>query len=273
MVELFGRFTQVAQPGCHILPPCYGLGGSVSLRIQQLDVKCETKTKDNVFVHILCSVQYQVIPDQVYTAYYTLVNPQSQIEHYIFDVVRSTVPQIDLDELFETKDEIARTVRSELRKVMEDYGFEILQALVTDIDPAPKVKNAMNAINEAKRLREAAIHKAEANKISVVKNAEADAESKALAGQGIARQRLAVVNGLQESILQFSEDVGGATAKDALDLVLITQYFDALQSLGNNPNVTTVFVPNTDVAGGEESSVRNGVLAASAGNPITRKNV
>jgi len=240
---------------------CQNLAGTVSLRVQQLDVRCETKTKDNVFVQITCSVQYQVIPDEVYTAFYTLTDPHSQIEHYVFDVVRATVPKISLDELFETKDEIAHTVKNELEKVMSSYGFEILQALVTDVDPAQKVKNAMNAIMEASRLKDATIHKAEARKISVVKAAEADAESKALAGAGIARQRLAIVDGLRDSVLHFADDIEGASAKDVMDMVLVTQYFDTLKELGNNPNISTVFVPH-DAKG----SVRTGMLEAAAGS-------
>lgn len=221
-----------------------------------MDVQCETKTKDNVFVHIMCSVQYQVIPDEVFTAFYTLTNPRSQIEHYVFDVVRATVPKISLDELFETKDEIARTVKQELDKVMSSYGFEILQALVTDIVPAPKVKDAMNAIMEAKRMKDATIHKAEAHKITIVKAAEADAESKALAGAGIGRQRLAIVDGLRECVVNFAEEIDGATTKDVMDMVLVTQYFDTLKDLGNHKNISTIFVPH------DGPGMRKGMLEA-----------
>eukprot|EP00008_Paramoeba_atlantica_P010971 CAMPEP_0201489186 /NCGR_PEP_ID=MMETSP0151_2-20130828/21105_1 /ASSEMBLY_ACC=CAM_ASM_000257 /TAXON_ID=200890 /ORGANISM="Paramoeba atlantica, Strain 621/1 / CCAP 1560/9" /LENGTH=280 /DNA_ID=CAMNT_0047874685 /DNA_START=88 /DNA_END=930 /DNA_ORIENTATION=+ len=263
MVEQWGRFVQTAPPGCHCVNPCLQeVSGLVSLRVQQLDVQCETKTKDNVFVQVMCSVQYQVIPNEVFTAYYTLTNPRSQIEHYVFDVVRATVPKISLDELFETKDEIARTVKQELDKVMTSYGFEILQALVTDVDPAPKVKDAMNAIMEAKRMKDATIHKAEAQKIAIVRAAEADAESKALAGAGIGRQRLAIVDGLRDSVVSFAEEIDGATAKDVMDMVLVTQYFDTLKDLGNNPNVRTVFVPHDSKGGNNE--LRKGMLEAQA---------
>ena len=193
-----------------------------------------------------------------------MTNPRSQIEHYVFDVVRATVPRISLDELFETKDEIAKTVKNELYKVMTSYGFEILEALVTDVDPALKVKNAMNAIMQAKRMKDATIHKAEAAKIQVVKAAEADAESKALAGAGIARQRLAIVDGLRDSVVHFAEEIEGATAKDVMDMVLVTQYFDTLKDLGNNPNISTVFVPH-DSAGPESMRTRMGVMQAEAG--------
>jgi len=214
-------------------------------------------------------VQYQVIPDEVFTAFYTLADPRSQIEHYVYDVVRATVPRISLDELFETKDEIARTVKDELEKVMSSYGFEILQALVTDVDPAVKVKNAMNAIMEARRMKDATIHKAEAMKIQVVKAAEADAESKALAGAGIARQRLAIVDGLRDSVVHFADEIDGANAKDVMDMVLVTQYFDTLKDLGSNPNITTVFVPH------DSDGVRSAMMQANAAkeaSSVTRKN-
>jgi len=271
MIEQWGRFIRTANPGCNMLNPCVcqALSGTVSLRVQQLDVRCETKTKDNVFCQITCCVQYQVIPDEVFTAFYTLADPRSQIEHYVYDVVRATVPRISLDELFETKDEIARTVKDELEKVMSSYGFEILQALVTDVDPAVKVKNAMNAIMEARRMKDATIHKAEAMKIQVVKAAEADAESKALAGAGIARQRLAIVDGLRDSVVHFADEIDGANAKDVMDMVLVTQYFDTLKDLGSNPNITTVFVPH------DSDGVRSAMMQANAAkeaSSVTRKN-
>lgn len=263
MVEHWGRYVRTAPPGCHFISPCENLAGTLSLRVQQLNVDCESKTKDNVFVRVATSVQYQVIPNEIYDAFYTLTNPQSQIEHYIFDVVRAAVPRITLDELFETKDEIAQTVKSELHKVMTSYGYEILEALVTDVDPAVKVKNAMNTIMEAKRMKEATIHKSEAAKISVVKAAEADAESKALAGSGIARQRSAIVDGLRESVVHFAEQIEDTTAKDVMDMVLVTQYFDTLKDLGNNPNISTVFVPH-DASGPGVLQTRMGVMQAEA---------
>jgi len=200
MVERFGKFRREAHPGLNPLCCCLGeaVHGYVSQRVQQLDVTCETKTKDNVFVDVVVSVQYQVIAQNTFDAYYKLTDPHTQIKAYVYDVVRASVPKIVLDEVFETKEEIAHSVREELEKSMNEYGFQIIQTLITDIRPDEKVKRAMNDINAAQRLRAAATDKAEAEKIMVVKAAEADAESKYLAGMGISRQRRAIVEGLRD---------------------------------------------------------------------------
>jgi len=218
------------------------------LRIQQLDVTVETKTKDNVFVHVVVAVQYQVIFDNIFDAYYRLTNPREQITAYVFDVVRAEVPKIDLDDVFMTKDNIAIAIKEELTKEMEDFGFEILKTLITDINPDPKVKAAMNDINAAERMKHAASDKAEATKITLIKNAEADAESKYLAGVGIARQRMAIVDGLRDSVINFSKGVEGSSAKDVMDLVLITQYFDTLKDIGAKAGSATLFVPHSPSA-------------------------
>eukprot|EP00894_Picocystis_sp_ML_P003960 jgi/Pico_ML_1/54477/g4817.t1 len=184
VVERFGKFSRVIYPGLNFLACCIGecVSGAVSLRVRQLDVTIETKTKDNVFVVVVVSVQYEVENDQVYDAFYRLTNPLEQIRAYVFDVVRSTVPKINLDDVFDQKDEIAKAVKSDLAQTMPSYGYHILQTLVTDIEPDSRVKSAMNEINAAQRQRVAAADKAEAEKILVVKAAEADAESKYLAG-------------------------------------------------------------------------------------------
>eukprot|EP00879_Flechtneria_rotunda_P004474 GHRR01004728.1.p1 GENE.GHRR01004728.1~~GHRR01004728.1.p1 ORF type:complete len:229 (+),score=72.94 GHRR01004728.1:183-869(+) len=208
-IERCGRFSRVAQPGINWMNPfcCEEVAGLLSLRVQQLDVACETKTRDNVFVTIVVSVQYQVVSESLYDAFYRLTDYRSQIKSYVFDVVRATVPKILLDDVFLTKEEIATDVKSELSKVMSTFGFEILQALVTDIDPATRVKDAMNEINAAQRLRQAAAERAEADKVTRVKAAEAEAEARSLQGQGISRQRQAILNGLRDSVADFS---GGA---------------------------------------------------------------
>ena len=206
----------------------------MSLRIQQLDVVCETKTKDNVFVQVACAVQYRVLLESAYDAYYRLTDPRSQIQSYVFDVVRSTVPRLELDEAFASKKEIADAVLEQLREVMKEYGYEIKNALVTDMSPDHKVKASMNEINASKRLKEAASHKAEADKVKQVKAAEAEAEARYLSGLGVARQRKAIVQGLQESVGAFSSDVEGATPKDVMDILLLSQYFDTLSAVGAN---------------------------------------
>ena len=180
------------------------------------------------------SVQFRVLEEEAYNAYYRLSNPESQIQSYVFDVVRSTVPRMELDETFASKADIASAVKDKLQSVMHQYGYEIMEALVTDLAPDHKVKSSMNEINASKRLREAASHKAEADKIRQVKAAEAEAESRYLSGLGVARQRKAIVEGLQMSVSEFTQDISIATPKDVMDILLLTQYFDTLSSVGAN---------------------------------------
>lgn len=235
IVEDLGQFKQLIDPGLHVICfPYSQVAGKLSLRIQQLDVACETKTKDNVFVNVAVAVQYKVITEGAYDAYYRLSDPRGQIQSYVFDVVRSTVPRMELDESFASKKEIAEAVLSQLQNIMKDYGYEILNALVTDLSPDARVKASMNEINASKRLKEAASHKAEADKVQQVKTAEAEAEARYLSGLGVARQRKAIVSGLQSSVSEFSEEVPGATPKDVMDILLLTQYFDTLSVVGAN---------------------------------------
>lgn len=235
IVENLGEYSQLVGAGLHILPwPLAGVSGRLSLRIQQLDVVCETKTKDNVFVQVQCSVQYRVIEVEAYNAYYRLSDPRGQIQSYVFDVVRSTVPRMELDQTFASKADIASAVKEKLSAVMLQYGYEIMEALVTDLAPDQRVKASMNEINASKRLKEAASHKADADKVRQVKAAEADAEARYLSGLGVARQRKAIVQGLQASVSEFSDTVEGATPKDVMDILLLSQYFDTLSVVGAN---------------------------------------
>jgi len=268
MVERCGKFQRQASPGLQFLCCILGehISGHVSLRVQSLDVQVETKTKDNVFLHVKVSVQYQVEPDSVFDAYYRLSEPHAQITTYVYDVVRSSVPKILLDDVFEQKEEIAMAVKEELAKSMEGYGFRIMQALITDIYPDERVKAAMNEINTAERQKYAARDKAEAEKIMIVKAAEAEAESKYLAGVGISRQRLAIIEGLRESVVGFTENVEGATTKDVMDLVLVTQYFDTLKEIGAHPTSNTIFIPTgNEGLSSVSDQVRTGFLEATAG--------
>eukprot|EP00879_Flechtneria_rotunda_P000637 GHRR01000750.1.p1 GENE.GHRR01000750.1~~GHRR01000750.1.p1 ORF type:complete len:298 (+),score=108.21 GHRR01000750.1:178-1071(+) len=254
VIEQFGKFSRIAYPGCNCLNPLCGEGvaGVLSLRVQQLDVKCETKTLDNVFVTLVVSVQYQVRKEQIYDAFYKLTNSHSQISSYVFDVVRASVPKLRLDDVFLEKEAIARSIKEELTKSMSNFGFDILQALVNDIAPATKVKEAMNDINAAQRMRLAAFEKAEATKVKVVKEAEAEAEAKYLQGAGVARQRQAIVAGLQQSVKDFKHTVGGVAAQDVLELMLVTQYFDMLREVGANSRTNIVFTPSgSGAAGGD----------------------
>ena len=213
--------------------------------MQQLDVQVETKTEDNVFVHVMVAVQYHVLPEKVYDAFYRLANADMQIRAFVFDVVRARVPLIKLDDVFEKKDEVADAVKNELSHVMYDFGYAIVKALVTDIDPDHKVKEAMNEINAAQRMRVAATEKGEADRILKVKSAEAEAQSKALQGKGIADQRRAIVDGLRESVDEFQKSVPGTSAQDVMNLVLMTQYFDTLKEIGASSVSNTILIPHS----------------------------
>ncbi len=244
IIERFGQFKREATAGLHFLCCCLGesLRGTVSLRVNQLNIRCDTKTKDNVFVEVAISVQYRALTERIYDAYYRLSDPEGQIKSYIYNVVRGTVPQMRLDKVFESQSDISEAVSQQLEKVLGEYGYQLLEVLVTDITPDREVARAMNEINAAERLRMAAADKAEAAKIQMVKQAEAEAESKYLAGTGVARQRKAIIDGLRDSVMGFSEGVEGATTKDVMDLVIITQYFDTLKEMANG-TATTVFTP------------------------------
>jgi regulator of protease activity HflC (stomatin/prohibitin superfamily) len=264
VVERFGRFKRVATSGLSFkIPIVDRVAGRLTLRIQQLDVKVETKTKDNFFVICTVSVQYHVLPDYVNEAFYKLQDPQAQITSYVFDTVRARVPSISLDNVFEKKDDIAQSVKSELDSVMESFGYGIIKALVTDIDHDAKVKTSMNEINAAQRLREAAVQQAEADKIRVVKAAEGEAESKALQGRGIADQRKAIIDGLKESVEHFSDSVEGASAHDVMNLVLMTQYFDTLKDIGLSSKSNTILIPHSPSGMSDISEqMRNAIITA-----------
>ncbi len=246
IVQRLGKFLREAGPGIHVkIPFLDRVVGRVNLRVQQLDVEIETKTEDNVFVRMVVAVQYYALPEKVYDAFYKLENANRQITSFVFDVVRAQVPKIKLDDVFEKKDDIANIVESELAQVMEGFGYGILKALVTDIDPDAKVKESMNEINAAQRMRVAATERGEADRILKVKAAEGDAQSKALQGRGIADQRQAIVAGLRDSVDEFRKSVPGTTAKDVMNLVLMTQYFDMLKEIGASSRTNAILIPHS----------------------------
>lgn len=245
IIERFGKFHRVASSGLHMkIPGVDHIAGFMTLKLVQLDVVVETKTYDDVFVKVIASVQYRVIPSKVYEAFYTLDDPEGQIQAFVFDVVRSRVPHIKLDDVFSRKDEIANSVGEELKEVMNEFGFNILKTLVTDIDPDKKVKAAMNEINESQRLRLAAMERGEAERILKVKHAEAEAESKVLQGKGMAGQRKAIIDGLKESMIDFKAHIPGSDAHDVMTLILMAQYFDTLKEMGLHSHTNTVFMPH-----------------------------
>ncbi len=246
VITRFGKFLCVANPGLNWKWPLIdAVSGRVSLRVNQITLTMETKTKDNVFVTIPISVQNRVRPEKVYDAYYKLSNPDEQIQSYVEQVILGHVPGMTLDEVFASQSGIAAAVKQELDADMAGFGYEIVNVLVTDIVPDAKVKSAMNDINAAQREQVAANARGEAEKILVVKKAEAEAESKALQGQGIANQRKAIIEGLQGSIEQFQKVVGDATTAEVMQLVLVTQYFDTLKSIGESDKTNTLFLSHS----------------------------
>jgi regulator of protease activity HflC (stomatin/prohibitin superfamily) len=270
VVTRFGKFLRVADAGLNWKRPWVdSVARTVSLRVAQITLTMETKTKDNVFVTIPISVQNRVRPDKIFDACYKLSDPVAQIKAYVEQVILGHVPGMTLDEVFASQSSIAAAVRKELDADMRDFGYEIVNVLVTDIVPDAKVKSAMNDINAAQREQVAAAARGEAEKILVVKKAEAEAESKALQGAGIANQRKAIVEGLQASIEQFQKTVEGTSAKDVMQLVMVTQYFDTLKSIGENDKTNTLFLthsPGTVREMGDEI-LRSMLISARAAAP------
>lgn len=264
IITRFGKFLRVAEAGLNWKVPYFdSVAGLVSLRVNQIALTMETKTKDNVFVTIPISVQNRVRPEKVFDAFYRLSDPVAQIKSYVEQVILGHVPSMTLDEVFASQSSIAAAVKQELDADMATFGYEIVNVLVTDIVPDAKVKSAMNDINAAQREQVAATARGEADKILVVKKAEAEAESKALQGQGIANQRKAIVEGLQTSIEQFQKAVEGASAKDVMQLVLITQYFDTLKSIGESDKTNTLFLAHSPGAVNEVGEqILNSLLTA-----------
>tara|TARA_R110002049_G_scaffold73024_4_gene189218 strand:- start:5708 stop:6634 length:927 start_codon:yes stop_codon:yes gene_type:complete len=265
IIETFGKFTSIRQSGFHLkIPGIQRVAGRLSLKIQQLDVIIETKTLDDVFVKLKVSVQYKVIQEKVYDAFYKLDYPHDQITSYVFDVVRAEVPKMKLDDVFVKKDDIAIAVKAELNDAMLDYGFDIIRTLVTDIDPDPQVKIAMNRINAADREKTAAQYEGDAQRILIVEKAKAEAESKRLQGQGIADQRREIARGLEESVDVLNRV--GINSQEASALIVVTQHYDTLQSIGSETNSNLILLPNSPQAG---SQMLNDMVASfTASNQI-----
>ena len=265
VIERFGKFTSIRNSGLQLkIPIIDRVAGRVNLRIQQLDVIIETKTKDNVFVKMKVSVQFKVIQEKVYEAFYKLEYPHDQITAYVFDVVRAEVPKLILDDVFERKDDIAIAVKRELNEAMMAYGYDIINTLVTDIDPDIQVKNAMNRINAADREKTAAEFESEAQRIRIVAKAKAEAESKRLQGQGIADQRREIARGLVESV-EVLNNVG-INSQEASALIVVTQHYDTLQAIGADTNSNLILLPNSPQAGSD--MLNNMVASFTASNQI-----
>jgi regulator of protease activity HflC (stomatin/prohibitin superfamily) len=265
IIERFGKFQNIRHSGLQMkIPLVDRISGRLSLKIQQLDVIIETKTLDDVFVRLKVSVQYKVIRDKVYDAFYKLDYPHDQITSYVFDVVRAEVPKMKLDDVFVRKDDVAIAVKKELNVAMMEYGYDIIKTLVTDIDPDAQVKEAMNRINASEREKVAAQFEGDAQRILIVERAKAEAESKRLQGQGIADQRREIARGLEESV-EVLNNVG-INSQEASALIIVTQHYDTLQSIGHNTNSNLILLPNSPQAG---SNMLNDMVASfTASNQI-----
>lgn len=265
VIETFGRFSSIRQSGFQMkIPVVQRIAGRLSLKIQQLDVIVETKTLDDVFVKLKVSVQFKVIKDKVYEAFYKLDYPHDQITSYVFDVVRAEVPKMKLDDVFVKKDDIAIAVKSELNDAMIEYGYDIIKTLVTDIDPDAQVKAAMNRINAAEREKIAAQFEGDAQRILIVEKAKAEAESKRLQGQGIADQRREIARGLEESVEVLNKV--GINSQEASALIVVTQHYDTLQAIGEETNSNLILLPNSPQAGSD--MLNNMVASFTASNQI-----
>ncbi|RKR14808.1 regulator of protease activity HflC (stomatin/prohibitin superfamily) [Maribacter vaceletii] len=265
IIESFGKFSSIRQSGLQFkIPIVQRIAGRVSLKIQQLDVIVETKTLDDVFTKIKVSVQYVVHKDKVYDAFYKLEYPHDQITSYVFDVVRAEVPKMKLDDVFVKKDDIAIAVKAELQEAMTNYGFTIIKTLVTDIDPDAQVKEAMNRINASEREKIAAQFEGDAARILIVEKAKAEAESKRLQGQGIADQRREIARGLEESVDVLNNV--GINSQEASALIVVTQHYDTLQSIGEETNSNLILLPNSPQAGSD--MLNNMIASFTASNQI-----
>jgi len=265
IVERFGKYVKIAHAGLNFkIPLVDRVAGRVSLKIQQLDVIVETKTADDVFVHLKISVQFQILREKVYDAFYKLQNPSEQITAFIFDTVRAEVPKMKLDDVFIKKDDIAHAIQRELKDAMLNYGYDIVKALVTDIDPDPQVKEAMNRINAAEREKVAAQFEGDAQRILIVERAKAEAESKRLQGMGIADQRREIARGLEESVDVLNG--AGINSQEASALIVITQHYDTLQSIGSESNSNLILLPNNPNAA--SSMLNDMVTSLVAANKI-----
>ena len=265
IIERLGKFNRVSKAGLHLkIPLIDSIAGNVNLRVRELPVEVETKTKDDVFVKIVVSVQFFVIDtmDGIRDSFYELNNPEQQIQSYVFDSIRSEVPLMELDDVFAQKEKIAIAIKNELSDTMKQFGFDFIKALVTDIDPDAKVKQSMNEINAAKRMKEAAREEAAAGKIRVVAAAEADSESKRLAGEGIAKQRIAIANGLKESVEEVKlamED--HVTSQDVMNMLFMTQHYETISKLSEN-NTSTIFMPySPDNVGDLQMQIQSSLIA------------
>src|ERR1700693_768186 len=264
IVQRLGKFARVAGPGLNWKTPYLEtVVRRLSMKVQQFDVQVETKTQDNVFVQIPVSIQYKIIPEGVEAAFYKLSDPVKQIESMVYNVVLGHVPKMKLDDTFLNQADIASDLRDNLDASMKEYGYSIVKVLISDIVPDQKVKAAMNDINAAQREREATVSRAETNKMLLVKQAEAEAESKRLQGEGIANQRKAIISGLKESVEDFAKTVEGSTPQDVMQLVLMTQYFDTLKEIAANDHSNAILIPHTpntltDLFG----QIRNAIIAA-----------
>lgn len=261
IIERFGKYQTTSGSGIHVRLPFSidKIAARIQLRLLQSEIIVETKTKDNVFVTLNVATQYRVNEQNVTDAYYKLMRPEAQIKSYIEDALRSSVPKLTLDELFEKKDEIALEVQHQVAEEMSTYGYIIVKTLITKVEPDDEVKQSMNEINAAQRKRVAAQELANADKIKIVTATEAEAEKDRLHGVGIAEQRKAIVDGLADSIKELKGANVELKEEQIMSILLTNQYLDTLNNFADNKGNNTIFLPaNPD---GVES-IRTQILSA-----------
>lgn len=243
ILQTFGKFDRTVGPGLRLYIPFIQKITPVSNRLTQDTFTFEVKTKDNVFATLGLAVQYKIHPDNTEKAFFSLDNPNQQIDAYIENVVRSRAPKMKLDELFESQNDICRSVSDELAEKMKDHGFTIVNTLVTGINPAKEVKEAMNHINASERLMEATRNEANAEFIKKVREAEADRDRKRLQGEGIALQRRAIFEGYEVGVQNMATTLG-LTPQQIIDFITKVQHLDTLEGIGRSANTKTIFIPH-----------------------------
>ncbi len=263
IIERFGKYQRTAGAGLNFkIPFIDTVRQTLSLQVEQHIIPVDSITKDKVSVRVSCTVNYNVLEGREADSYYKLATPKAQIETFVFDVVRSQVPKLTLDEIFDSKDHIAQAVKAELTADMAGFGYEIGKVLVTEIEPDAKVKAAMNEINAAQREAQAANARGEAEKTLRVKQAEAQMEADRLKGEGIAQQRLAIINGAKQSVEELKSAYPGVSEETLMNMLMMTQYFETLSQLGNKPGDKVIFVPGTpDGVAGFRQQIMEGLAA------------
>lgn len=241
--QTFGKFSKLASPGINFYIPFLQSITEVSNRVQQNTITLErVKTLDNVFASVEIALQTQIEKANVERAFFSLSDPREQTTTFVENVVRAKVPEMTLDDLFAQQDTVGNTIQSELGQKLSDYGITLVSSQVKNITPDYSVARAMNEINRTERLKIAAKNEADAEYIRSVRQAEADRDRKRLQGEGVAQQRMAILQGYEESIGGMA-DALDISHSEVLEFVKLTQTLDTYQTIGSTSNTKTIFLP------------------------------